>query len=137
MSYEFIIAVDNTDEVIKAMHEQVADALERIGRKASEQDVQPLTPVDTGTLRDSWDYKVAPDEQAVYIGTDEEYGKFVEHGTGIYAESGNGRQTPWVYRDRNGKYHTTVGMRPHRMLRKGIENNLTEYKQIVEDALKG
>ena len=38
-------------------------------------------PVDTGRLRNSIKYDVQVDEQAVYVGTEVEYGKYVELGT--------------------------------------------------------
>ncbi len=60
----------------------------------------------------------------------------VELGTGVYAEGGGGRQTPWRYQDRKGEWHTTRGAHPHPYLRPAIENHTEEYKRILERLLK-
>lgn len=38
-----------------------------------------------------------------------QYAEFVERGSGIYRDGG--RQTAWRYKDRDGNWHTTHGMR--------------------------
>lgn len=69
---------DKTKEVIAAMKEQVALALEAIGQEA-EGYAKDECPVDTGRLRNSIAHKVVPEENAVYIGTNVEYGVYVEY----------------------------------------------------------
>ena len=66
-----------------------------------------LCPVDTGNLRNSIAHQVQPTELAAYIGTNSEYGAYVELGTGKYYPGG--RKTPWVYQDAKGRWHLTHG----------------------------
>lgn len=94
-----------------------------------------MTPVDTGRLRNSISHAVSGDD--VYIGTNvQPYAIFVELGTGIYASDGQGRQSPWGYYDRNGKYHVTRGMKPRHMLKKAASEHTEEYKRIIEAIMK-
>ena len=60
--------IDNSAEVLKAMHEQVHTGLETIGQEC-EGYAKDNVPVDTGRLRNSITHKVVDKEQAVYIGT--------------------------------------------------------------------
>ncbi|MRC32413.1 HK97 gp10 family phage protein, partial [Bacillus thuringiensis] len=56
-----------------------------------------LAAVDTGNLRRSISSKA--EQEKVIIGTSADHGIYVEKGTGIYAVDGDGRKTPWMYRD--------------------------------------
>ena len=95
-----------------------------------------MTPVgDTGRLRNSITHAVK--EDAVYIGSNLSYAPFVELGTGIYASDGQGRKSPWAYRDSKGKWHWTRGIKPHHMLKKAASEHDSEYKTIIENILKG
>ena len=67
-------------------------------------------PVNYGTLRASIRSEVEGNQGVV--GTNTEYAPYVEIGTGLFAENGDGRQTPWSYQDDNGEWHTTVGQHP-------------------------
>lgn len=127
--------IDNSAEVLAAMKEQVLLGLEAIGQEA-EGYAKDECPVDTGRLRNSIAHKVVEDEKAVYIGTNVEYGIYVEYGTGIYADNGQGRQTPWFYVDDKGEGHYTRGMKPRHFLKKAVSNHGSHYKSIMEAALK-
>lgn len=65
--------------------------------------------------------KAKDNEFIVVVGNNVEYGAYVELGTGIYAEGGGGRQTPWVYPTQDGKFVWTNGMRPVAYLRRAFE----------------
>lgn len=58
-------------------------------------------PKDTGALRRSITSKVQADGMIIEgdIYTPLEYAPYVEYGTGLFAEAGNGRKTPWAYQD--------------------------------------
>ena len=57
--------------------------------------------------------------------------------TGIFAEKGNGRKTPWVWKDFNGKWHFTRGMAPRPFLRPAVEEHIDELREIaVEEGNK-
>jgi HK97 gp10 family phage protein len=60
------------------------------------------------------------------------YAEFLEYGTGIYNETGDGRKTPWRYQDRNGEWHTTRGMQPDPFIRPSVAEHLGELEQGVE-----
>ena len=71
---------DNKEEVIEAMHEQLASALEAIGADAASTAAQDgVCPVDTGTLKNSIGHAV--EGNTVYIGTNVEYAPYQELGT--------------------------------------------------------
>lgn len=132
MANELVIN-NNAVEVIKNLEKSVEKALTECGIKARDY-AADLTPVDTGRLRSSMDYRVIGD--TVYIGTNVKYGVYVEYGTGKYASNGNGRPNPWKYQDSNGKWHWTSGMKPRHMLKKAVENHADEYREVVKNTLK-
>ena len=96
-------------EVLQAMREQVALALEAIGQEA-EGYAKDDCPVDTGRLRNSISHAVEGDD--VYIGTNVEYAPYVEYGE---------------YKHTTGKNH---------FLRDAATNHSEHYKAIMEAALK-
>jgi len=64
--------------------------------------------------------KAKENEFVVVIGSNVEYAPYPELGTGIYAEGGGGRQTPWIYPIGDG-FRWTNGMRPIAYLRRAFE----------------
>ena len=93
--------------------------------------------VDTGNLRNSVTHLVVTDEKVVYVGVPqgpESYGTYVECGTGIYYPGG--RQTPWVYQDRNGNWHLTHGQRAKPFLKPAVTDNVTKIKNMLKDSLE-
>ncbi|PEN45045.1 hypothetical protein CN630_19915 [Bacillus wiedmannii] len=88
-----------------------------------------LTAVDTGNTRRGNNYK-ATAEKAV-IGNSVDTSIYLEKGTGIYAEDGNGRQTPWMYRHpKSGKMVKTHGQHAQPFLRPAAENNKPQITQV-------
>ena len=91
---------DNSDDVLRWLERAKQRALEEIGLAAEKYAIMK-TPTDTGRLKNSITHAVKGDE--VYIGTNVEYGIYVELGTGRYASNGKGRPGWWVYvRDETG-----------------------------------
>lgn len=74
------IRENNAKQVEQAMGSAIAKALTMIGLKA-EGNAKNACPVDTGRLRNSITNAIDMDEKAVYIGTNVEYGPYVELGT--------------------------------------------------------
>ena len=115
MGQNSIVFTDNLDEVLSAIDSAATAGLVEIGAKAQGY-AKDLTPVRTGTLRDSIGVEVKKDEKATYIGTmadrfpDKPYGKYVELGE-------RGR----------------VGVH---MLQRAASEHASEYKQIMEDSMK-
>lgn len=71
-----VVIKDNTEEFLKALPEQIEQALMAIGLTAESYAKQDC-PVDTGRLRNSITHAVETGEQAVYIGSNVEYAAFV------------------------------------------------------------
>lgn len=133
---------DNSSLILAEIRQKMESALNEIGRRAvahARENAPVGTPKSTGiknyhggTLRNSLAYKVIDSE--VYIGTNATangtpYPIYVEFGTGIFAK--NGRKMPWVWRDKNGKFHFTFGIKPTHFLRNAVQDNKEEYLNVV------
>ena len=130
MSIDVKITNDNTQKVLDSMERATARALERIGLRA-ERIAKGLCHVDTGRLRNSITHataqysgqgtyvdnmfadataKAIPFENSVYIGTNVQYGPYVEVG-------------------REGK-----GAYP--FLKPAMEGHISDFKKIIDDEFK-
>ncbi len=133
---------DNTSEILAEIRQKIDTALEEIGQRAvgyARENAPVGTPESTGIekyhsnmLRQSITYKVIDD--IVYIGTNltsngTPYPVYVEFGTGKFAI--NGRKTPWVWVDKNGKGHYTHGIKPTHFLRNAIDEHKSEYINVI------
>ena len=135
MSNVEVTLTSNAEAIREATAEAIKTALEAVGAQAQGNASAKITAngtVETGTLRDSIDIEVQ--DQELYVGTNVHYAPYIEFGTGIHAESGGGRQTPWTYQ-KDGKWYTTVGQMPAPFLRPAMQDHLEEYKQIFEEEL--
>jgi HK97 gp10 family phage protein len=126
---------DNSDAVKEAFEAAIMRGLEKCGLTA-EGYAKKLCPVDTGNLRNSITHVVDEQEPAAIIGTDNEYAAYVELGTGIYAEGGGGRPTPWVYQDAKGNWHYTRGNKAQPFLKPAAADHAGQYRDILESELK-
>lgn len=90
--------------------------------------------VDTGRLQGSITYRVF--EEFATVGTIVEYAPYIEFGTGIFAEKGDGRKTPWRYLYQGFKRKKgivrTKGSRPYPFLRPAIDNNKNKIIKIIK-----
>ena len=126
---------DHSDEVLEALESACQRALEKCGL-VGEGYAKKLCPVDTGDLRKSITHTVADNgERAAYVGTNSEYGVYVECGTGIYYPGG--RQTPRVHQDAKGDWHLTHGQRAKPFIKPAVAEHGEQYKRIIEAELKG
>lgn len=126
---------DNSKEVSAAIEAAILRGLEKCGLVA-EGYAKKLCPVDTGLLRNSITHVVDEQESAAIIGTDSEYGAYVELGTGTYAEGGGGRPTPWVYQDAKGNWHYTRGNKAQPFLKPALADHAQQYRDILVNELK-
>lgn len=126
---------DNSEEVKAAMQAAAIRALEKCGLTA-EGYAKRLCAVDTGNLKNSISHAVDPGELAAYVGTNSEYGPYVELGTGKYAEGGGGRPTPWVYQDAKGNWNRTEGNKAQPFIKPAVAGHASKYRQIITDELK-
>lgn len=126
---------DHSAEVSAEIKAALLRGLEKIGLVA-EGYAKKLCHVDTGNLRNRITHMIDEQEPAAIIGTDSEYGGYVELGTGIYAEGGGGRPTPWVYQDAKGNWHYTRGNKAQPFLKPAAADHAIQYRKILEDELK-
>lgn len=99
-----------------------------------ENEAKRKCPVDSGQLRASITHEI--DGNTGVVGTNVEYAPYVEYGTGIHARDGNGRQTPWRYKDAEGNWHTTKGQKPQPFLEPSLLENEEEIKRLFIDAVE-
>lgn len=117
------VKADNSKEMVEYMQQQLETALMTIGQKA-EDFAKGDTPVDTGRLRNSINWatntgsgtgddapKATPEKGTVYIGTNVEYGVYVEYGD---------------MKHKVGKKH---------FLRDAMANNGDYFKELIRAAL--
>lgn len=71
--------------------------------------MKALVPVDEGNLRKSIDVTYYNGGLSAVITVGAHYGIYIEHGTGIYAENGDGRKTAWAWLNDKGKWIWTRG----------------------------
>nr|DAW16787.1 MAG TPA: putative tail component [Caudoviricetes sp.] len=130
---------DHSDEVLEALESACQRALEKCGMVAegyAKKLVNSPGKFGTGALRNSITHTVTNSgERAAYVGTNSEYGVYVECGTGIYYPGG--RQTPWVYQDAKGNWHLTHGQRAKPFIKPAVAEHGEQYKKIIEAELKG
>ena len=117
-----ITLTSNKDEILNALGEQLGQAAIAIGMAAESNAKQEITKsvydtpesksgyVRTGRLRNSITYGVDTSEPAVYVGTNVEYGPFVELGT------------------------SKMAARP--FLKPAVENYGEQYRDLTEQAMK-
>lgn len=98
---------DHSEEFLRELTYKISVALEECGLVA-EGYAKRLCPVDTGNLRNSITHTQS--ENTEYIGTDVEYGPYVEMGT------------------------TRTRAQP--FIKPSIANHVDQYKQIIERRLK-
>lgn len=124
---------DNSEKVLEEFHAACLRALERCGSQAEGYAVD-LVPVDTSNLKQSITHKVVEPEMAAYIGTNVEYGPYVELGTGEHYPGG--RKTPWVYQDEKGNWHYTHGQRAQPYLKPAVADHAQTYRNIIDDEMR-
>ncbi|HDI3121684.1 HK97 gp10 family phage protein [Clostridium botulinum] len=98
-----------------------------------EKDAKKYCPVDDSELRTSITSDVESNLEEITgrTGSNKEYAPYVHNGTGIYAKDGYGRTTPWVYKDKHGKFHKTLGQRPQPFLEQARDDNMDKITQIL------
>jgi HK97 gp10 family phage protein len=109
---------------------------QNLGRACAlvERSAKQKAPKGTGELRRSITSKVSGTTGTVF--TPLEYAPYVEYGTGLFAEEGNGRKdVPWRYQDDEGNWHSTSGMRPQPYMRPALEENRTRILEILKEGL--
>lgn len=121
--------IANTKKIEKAMGKACA---------LIEGEAKKNAPKGAGDLRRSIESKVEVEGEEVIgtVFTPLEYAPYVEYGTGLFAEGGNGRkEVPWSYQDDEGEWHSTSGMHPHPFMRPALEENRKKAMRIITEGI--
>lgn len=147
--------IDEIEDMVDTSH--MRNAMER-ACAVVERSAKEKAPKDTGELRRSITSKVTNKggviEGIVY--TPLEYAPYVEFGTGLFAEGGNGRKdVPWfipisnefplskaekyhmrIFEGSNGqKFAMSFGQHPHPFMRPAFNENRTKILRILKEGL--
>lgn len=116
---------DFEDKVIDDVKRVVAETAEMMANQ-----MRALAPVDDGNLRDSIEVKYFNKGLSAKITVGSFYGIFLEHGTGIYSDTGTGRKDAWVYwSDKLNRFVFTRGIRPQPFFRPSVEQALNHFQR--------
>lgn len=105
---------DNSDKFKTAMSAKIPAILEAVGihveGEAKDELENDPRRIDTGNLRNSISHQVVETEEAVYVGTNVEYGIYVHEGT--------------------------VRMAPNRFIKNAVVKNEKQIREYIEKGLK-
>lgn len=125
---ELLVRLDKMSDITK-----VQDSLSK-ATLLVEKEAKQNAPKDTGALRRFITSKVEGLEGTVF--TPLEYAPYIEYGTGLFAEAGNGRKkVPWNYKDDEGNWHSTSGMKPQPFMRPALNSNREKIKKILKEGV--
>lgn len=132
------VEVENMEEVLDSVIDE-NELTRAIGRACAlvERKAKEKAPKDTGALRRSITSEVVQEggEIVGHVFTPLEYAPYVEYGTGLFAESGNGRKdVPWSYQDDQGNWHSTSGQHPQPFMRPALNESREEILRILKEA---
>ena len=132
-----MIKFEGSEELVKLFEklesqEQLDSAL---GKACAlvEKSAKEKAPKDTGELRRSITSKVENNEGIIF--TPLEYAPYVEYGTGLFAEEGGRKDTPWWYQDDKGEWHSTSGQKPQPFMRPALDENREDILRVLKEAL--
>lgn len=128
---------DNSIACKKAIAQAAKAFLIEAGGELVSQTKRNTTRVDTGKTKGSWTYALDLVKYEALIGSRLENAIWEEFGTGQYALKGNGRKTPWRYKDAKGNWHTTTGKKPSRALFKAFTKLKPKIQKMAEEKFKG
>lgn len=134
------IRLEGLDEVLKSL-ENLADtgayeaALEKCCMLV-ERTAKQKAPKGIGDLRRSITSKVDTSGDVIegVVYTPLEYAPYVEYGTGLFAEDGGRQDVPWNYKDDEGNWHSTSGMKPQPFMRPALNDNREAILRYLQEA---
>ena len=127
-------ACDNSvNKMQELLMQNMELTLDHIAEKAKEK-----VGVGTGALHAdtrSLGVEIVGDEVHGAVGNSLEHAIYHHQGTGIYAEEGNGRKTPWVYENpKTGEKIYTRGSKPNPYLKDTIEQEQSTISKLLGGA---
>lgn len=138
-----MIEIEGLDKLTAILEQKIADPKKIAAsmKKACaliEGEARKNAPKGSGELRRSIESKVDIEGKEVIgtVFTPLEYAPYVEFGTGLFAEGGNGRKdVPWYYQDDKGEWHSTSGMHPHPFMRPALQDNREKAIKIIKEGI--
>lgn len=139
MSIEF----SGLDDILNSLDE-LADKqqLKKALKKSCalvERSAKQKAPKGDGDLRRSIKSKIEEDSESVrgVVYTPLMYAPYVEYGTGLFAEGGNGRKdVPWGFKDeKTGETIWTKGQKPIPYMRPALDENREQILSILKERL--
>lgn len=136
------ITLEGLDDVLDKLNSvtDVENLSRALGKACAlvERSAKQKAPKGDGHLRRSITSKVDKNLLIGTVYTPLEYAPYVEYGTGLFAEDGNGRKdVPWHYQDEKGEWHTTSGMKPQPYMRPALDENRQEIIRLLKEGIKG
>lgn len=131
------VRMEGLNEVLGAIDDlgDLSDLQKALGRACAlvERAAKQKAPKGIGTLRRSITSRVEDTQGVIYTAL--EYAPYIEYGTGLFAEEGGRKDVPWHYRDDEGNWHTTSGMRPRPYMRPALNDNREEIIRIIREGI--
>jgi HK97 gp10 family phage protein len=125
------------EKAVNKFERHIRNEVKRIVAETAEMAVaqmKALVPVDDGNLKRSIDVQYLKGGLTAFIIVTAHYGIYIEYGTGIYAEDGNGRKTGWAWKNDKGEWVWTSGMRAqpyfHPSMEMAMKHFTTELNKI-------
>lgn len=117
--------------------EKYAEALKQ-ATALVEGDAKRKAPKDTGALRNSIasEVKEQNGETVGIVYTPLEYAPYIEYGTGLFATKGGRANVPWCYKDDDGHWHTTSGMKPQPFMHPALNENRNKILKLLKESIK-
>jgi HK97 gp10 family phage protein len=133
------IELKGFEEVLKMLEQALSEEKVRKGLEQSvllvERTAKMKAPKGDGELRRSIQSRV--DGNTGYVYTNLEYAPYVEYGTGLFAEEGGRTEVPWSYKDEEGNWHSTKGMKPRPYMRPALNENRTKIIRLLKEGTVG
>jgi HK97 gp10 family phage protein len=137
-----VVGLPELEARLQQLGARAGDIIEialRTGALEIQNAAKALVPRKTSTLMRSITVETVAKSTSsaeVQVGPSAAYGKYVEFGTGIYAEGGGGRQTPWRFKTADGRWVTTRGMRARPFMRPAFDETREAALQVIADVLR-
>lgn len=121
----------DTDKIVNKALYQGAQKIQGDAKRI----IKAVNAFDTGRLHGSISVEAIPNGYA--IGTNVEYAPYVEYGTGPLGDPTVPHTTRkyWRYKDENGNWHTSHGMKARPYLRPAFNTNKRYVSKLVRSRL--
>lgn len=127
------IKIDGMEEVVNMLNRVVDPVALGEGLQQAcalvERSAKQNAPKDTGALRRSISSRIEGTTGIVF--TPLEYAPYVEFGTGLFAEQGGRKDTPWSYKNDKGEWVSTNGQKPQPFMRPALTQNRAQIKKLL------